>query len=67
MPMPIDLLVEYLMVQKVLHPVTHDELPNPNQGRTRTLNDWAWAYPTYEFSIAKAKSTLKASPSIRVL
>jgi hypothetical protein len=34
------------------------ENPNPALKRT-VLGDWAWAYPTMEFMIAKPKSTIK--------
>jgi hypothetical protein len=36
------------------------EKTKPDQELKRTvLNDWAWAYPTYELSIAKPKLPLK--------
>jgi len=36
------------------------EKENQNPAVTRTvLNDWAWAYPTFEFSISKSKTTIK--------
>ena len=34
------------------------ENPTPNTKRT-VLSDWAWAYPTYSFAIAKPKNTIK--------
>jgi hypothetical protein len=34
------------------------ENPNPDMKRT-VLNDWAWAYPTYEFRMAKDKKSIK--------
>jgi hypothetical protein len=36
------------------------EKQNPTPAIKRTvLNDWAWAYPTFEFSIAKPKASIK--------
>ncbi len=36
------------------------EKENPNPAIKRTvLSDWAWAYPTYEFSISKSKAAVK--------
>ena len=36
------------------------EKENPNPAVKRTvLNDWAWAYPTFEFNIDKSKSSIK--------
>jgi hypothetical protein len=64
MPMPIDLQVEYSDgTQKVLHPLRMMSFEKTKPGMKRTvLNDWAWAYPTYELSIAKPKLPLKKSP-----
>jgi hypothetical protein len=55
MPMPIDLLVEYTDgTMEVLHSVAHDEFRKKNRIYKRTvLNDWAWAYPTYELTLLK--------------
>jgi len=36
------------------------EKENPTPAIKRTvLNDWAWAYPTFEFSIGKPKANIK--------
>jgi hypothetical protein len=36
------------------------EKKNANPAVKRTvLNDWAWAYPTFEFNIAKSKASIK--------
>jgi hypothetical protein len=36
------------------------EKENPTPAIKRTvLKDWAWAYPSFEFSIAKPKATIK--------
>ena len=64
MPMPIDLLVEYTdgTMESFYIPLRmmNFEKENPNPAVKRTvLGDWAWAYPTKEFTIAKPKSTIK--------
>jgi hypothetical protein len=64
MPMPIDLKVEYTdgTTESFYIPLRmmsfEKENPNPAVKRT-VLNDWAWAYPTYEFSISKSKTAIK--------
>jgi hypothetical protein len=64
MPMPIDVLVEYTDGTKESFYIPlrmmsfEKENPNPTIKRT-VLNDWAWAYPTYEFTISKNKNTIK--------
>ena len=64
MPMPIDLTVEYTdgTTESFYIPLRmmsfEKENPNPTVKRT-LLTDWAWAQPTYYFSIAKAKSAIK--------
>ncbi|MBA4319389.1 MAG: peptidase M1 [Flavobacterium sp.] len=64
MPMPIDLLVEYTdgTSESFYVPLRmmSFEKENLNPAIKRTvLNDWAWAYPTYEFSISKNRTTIK--------
>jgi len=64
MPMPIDLLVEYTDGTKesfyIPLRMMSFEKENPTPDITRTvLNDWAWAYPTFEFNIAKPKASIK--------
>jgi hypothetical protein len=64
MPMPIDLSVEYLDGTKenfyIPLRMMNFEKENPNSNIKRTvLKDWAWAYPTFEFNIAKPKSSIK--------
>jgi Peptidase family M1 domain len=64
MPMPIDLKVEYTdgTVENFYIPLRmmSFEKTNPIPTVKRTiLNDWAWAYPTFEFAIAKPKNTIK--------
>ena len=64
MPMPLDLLVEYTdgTMESFYVPLRmmsfKKENPNPALKRT-VLGDWAWAYPTMEFMIAKPKSAIK--------
>ena len=65
MPMPIDIVVfyndgtqEYFYVPLRM---MRGEKSNPYEMLKRTvLQDWAWAYPTYDFTINKPKSTIKA-------
>jgi hypothetical protein len=64
MPMPIDVLVEYTdgTYESFYIPLRmmSYEKENPNPAIKRTvLNDWAWAYPTYEFNISKNRTTIK--------
>ena len=62
-PMPMDLLVEYAdgTRESFYIPLRmmsfEKENPNPEIKRT-ILGDWAWAYPTYEFSISKPKTNI---------
>jgi len=63
MPMPIDILVEYTDGTKesfyIPLRMMSFEKENPNSAIKRTvLNDWAWAYPTYEFSISKNRTAI---------
>jgi len=64
MPMPIDVLVEYTDGTKESFYIPlrmmsfEKENPNPTIER-RVLDNWAWANQTYEFSILKAKTTIK--------
>jgi hypothetical protein len=65
MPMPIDLIVEYADGTKEYFYIPlrmmFFEKPNPYPQMKRTvLADWAWAYPTYEFTIDKNKSSVKS-------
>lgn len=64
MPMPMDVLVEYTdgTSESFYIPLRmmSFEKQNPTPAIKRTvLNDWAWAYPTFEFSIAKPKASIK--------
>ncbi|MFV5685135.1 M1 family metallopeptidase [Flavobacterium sp. GB2R13] len=64
MPMPIDLTAEYTdgTTESFYIPLRmmsfEKENPNPSVKRT-VLNDWAWANPTFEFTIAKPKTAIK--------
>ena len=65
MPMPVDVLVVYkddsyetfYAPLRMMHGIKDN--PYPNLERT-VLPDWAWAYPTYEFTINRPKSDIKA-------
>jgi len=64
MPMPIDVLVEYTdgTFESFYIPLRmmSFEKENPNPAIKRTvLDDWAWAYPTYELNISKNRTTIK--------
>jgi Peptidase family M1 domain len=64
MPMPIDILVEYTDGTKesfyIPLRMMSFEKENPNPAIKRTvLNDWAWAFPTYEFNISKNRTAIK--------
>ena len=64
MPMPIDVLVEYTDGTKesfyIPLRMMSFEKENPNPAVKRTvLNDWAWAYPTFEFAVSKPKASIK--------
>ncbi|MGO4817043.1 M1 family metallopeptidase [Flavobacterium sp. W22_SRS_FP1] len=64
MPMPIDLLVEYTdgTMESFYLPLRmmSYEKENPYPAIKRTvLSDWAWAASNYDFTIAKAKSSIK--------
>jgi hypothetical protein len=64
MPMPIDVLIEYTDGTKesfyIPLRMMSFEKENPNSDIKRTvLDNWAWANQTYEFSILKAKTTIK--------
>ena len=64
MPMPIDLLVEYQDGSKesfyIPLRMMNFEKENQDLSIKRTiLKDWAWAYPTYEFSISSDKKIKK--------
>ena len=64
MPMPMDILVEYVDGSKEAYYVPlrmmSYEKENPTQEIKRTvLRDWAWAETNYVFEISKSKSSIK--------
>ena len=64
MPMPIDVLIEYLDGSKesfyIPLRMMNFEKENPDAAVKRTvLKDWAWAYPTYEFTTPTDKKIKK--------
>jgi Peptidase family M1 domain len=68
MPMPIDILIEYTDGTKesfyIPLRMMSFEKENPSRSigtaiKRTVLSDWAWAYPTYEFSISKNKTAIK--------
>lgn len=73
MPMPIDLaiLFEDGSIETYYIPLrmARGVKPNPYPELQRTvLNDWAWAYPSYEFTINNGKKIMQISidPSLRM-
>jgi hypothetical protein len=64
MPMPIDVLVEYIDgTQETFYiplRMMNFEKENPTPSIRRTvLKDWAWGNPNYSFEIPKSKTTIK--------
>ena len=64
-PMPLDILVVYeddsMESFYIPNPLMRFEKENPYPQIKRTvLEGWGWAYPTFEFSISKPKSEIKA-------
>ncbi|AUC74684.1 M1 family metallopeptidase [Olleya sp. Bg11-27] len=62
MPMPIDIAVEYTdgTTEQFYIPLQMMRGEKPVATTTKILNDWAWAIPTYSFSISKSKSLIKS-------
>ena len=62
MPMPIDLKVTYVdgSSEDFYIPLQMMRGEKPSDTPRTLLNDWAWAYPTYSFSINKSKSNIKS-------
>ncbi|WP_405400188.1 M1 family metallopeptidase [Maribacter sp. Asnod2-G09] len=65
MPMPLDILVVYNDDSKETFyaplRMMRGEKANPYEGIERTvIEDWPWAYPTYNFTINKPMSSIKA-------
>lgn len=64
-PMPLDILVVYqddsMDSFYIPNPLMRFEKENPYPQIKRTvLEGWGWAYPTFEFSVSKPKSEIKA-------
>jgi len=61
MPMPIDLEIEYFDGTKEQYyiPLQMMRGEKPSVDTTTVLSDWAWAYPTYSFSINKTRASIK--------
>ena len=62
MPMPIDIEVEYTdgAKEQFYIPLQMMRGEKPSNTPRTLLNDWAWAYPTYTFSVSKPKSDIKS-------
>ena len=62
MPMPLDIEVEYTdgSKQQFYIPLRMLFGSKPTPNTTIVLSDWAWAYPTHQFTINKPKSEIKS-------
>jgi len=62
MPMPIDLEIEYKDGTKEMFyiPLQMMRGEKPTESSIILLEDWAWAYPTYSFTIEESKSNIKS-------
>ncbi len=62
MPMPIEVLVSFKdnSTQLFYIPLQMMRGQKPVDKPTQILKDWAWAYPTYTFSIPNKKSAIKS-------
>lgn len=62
MPMPLDIEVVYTDGTSEWYniPLRMMRGEKPVASNVKILNDWAWAYPTYSFSINKPKSAIKS-------
>lgn len=60
MGMPIDIEIEYTDGSKEQFYIPLRSMFGSKSTTATKLNDWAWAYPTYEFTINKAKPFIKS-------
>lgn len=60
MPMPLDIEVEYIDGTKQDFYIPLRSMFGTKSTTATILKDWAWAYPTYEFTIDKAKPFIKS-------
>ncbi len=60
MPMPLDIEVEYTDGTKQQFHIPLRMMYGTKPTSATILNDWAWAYPTYEFTIDKAKASINS-------
>ena len=60
MPMPLDIEVEFTDGTKQQFYIPLRMMFGNKPTDATILNDWAWAYPSFEFSIEKPKSTIKS-------
>ncbi|MHA7942423.1 M1 family metallopeptidase [Formosa sp. 3Alg 14/1] len=61
MPMPLDIEVNYTdgTSEQLYIPLTMMRGEKPATGDRTQLKDWAWAYPTYTFTINKSRGDIK--------
>ncbi|MGJ8591484.1 MAG: M1 family metallopeptidase [Aquaticitalea sp.] len=60
MGMPLDIEVEYTDGTKQQFYIPYRSTFGSKETSATILNDWAWAYPTYEFTIEKARPYIKS-------
>lgn len=60
MPMPLDVEIEYTDGTKQQYYIPLRMVYGSKPTTAKTLKDWAWAYPTYEFTIDKGKPFIKS-------
>ena len=63
MPMPIDLKVEYTDGSTEDFYIPLRMMLGSKETKATKLNDWAWSYPTYKFSVKKQVKKVSIDPS----
>jgi len=63
MPMPIDLKVTYIDGSSEDFYIPLQMMRGEKPTSATIINDWAWAYPTYNFDAKKAVKTVEIDPS----
>ncbi|MDP6921502.1 MAG: M1 family metallopeptidase [Lutibacter sp.] len=63
MPMPVDIRVEYTDGSVELFNIPLRMMRGEKPGEATVLKDWAWAYPTYAFTVSKQVRSVSIDPS----
>jgi hypothetical protein len=63
MPMPIDITVTYTDGTSENFNIPLSMMQGNKPTNSKVLKDWAWAYPTYTFSVSKKINTVEIDPS----